>query len=194
MSTFSCWPIRSLHDNRHDSSVKVGVLSQTPKQILANIQTALPVVVSHIKNGWENIQSLYIKTSSSISLPIWSCDLSADAGGRWTGLTLEKEDEDTMSAVETPSRSPTPAPPPSKKTPRKPSNAALPEAEQPPKKKVKSTKSTVDRTAPPQQTLISHKEVKVKRSTEVGEKKKDKVVKGKMGRSPKDALLGKKVG
>jgi len=154
--------------------------------------------VSHIKNGWENIQCLYIKTSSSISLPIWTCDLSADVEGRWAGLTLEKkeEDEDEMSTVEAPSRSPTPGPPPKKASRKLPSSSSvtLSVAEQPPQKKVKSTKSAEDRTTAPHQATISHKEVKVKRSAEVGEKKKVKVAKRRTGGTPKGTLLGKKVG
>ena len=35
------------------------------------------------------MQSLHIKTSTSISLPIWTCDLGAEAGGRWDGLVAE---------------------------------------------------------------------------------------------------------
>lgn len=101
-----------------------------------------------------------------------------------------------MSEVEAPSRSPTPGPPPKKASRklRSSSSATLPVAEQPPQKKTKSTKNAEDRTTAPGQATISHKEVKAKRSTEVGEKKKVKVVKKKTGGTPKDTLLGKKVG
>ncbi|CCL98648.1 uncharacterized protein FIBRA_00650 [Fibroporia radiculosa] len=69
------------------TSIKVGILSQSPSQIIDNLKTALPVVVKKIQGGWDNMQSLHIKTNSSVSLPIWSCDLGGGEGGRWDGLT-----------------------------------------------------------------------------------------------------------
>lgn len=78
-----------------DRSVKFATLSQTPKQILENLKVALPAIMKHIANGWDNIQALHIKTNSSVSLPIWSCTLD-EAGGRssaaeeeWTGFGTE---------------------------------------------------------------------------------------------------------
>ncbi|KAH8085941.1 ribosomal protein L1p/L10e family-domain-containing protein [Cristinia sonorae] len=68
------------------SSIKIGSPSHSAAQILANLKSALPAVIKHIKGGWDNIQSLHIKTSSSASLPIWTCDLGSDEGGRWDGL------------------------------------------------------------------------------------------------------------
>ncbi|TFK73185.1 ribosomal protein L1, partial [Pluteus cervinus] len=73
------------------TSIKVGVLSQTPEQIMANIQTALPAIVKRIQDGWDNIQNLHIKTNSSVSLPIWSCSLGDSEGGRWDGFTVEAD-------------------------------------------------------------------------------------------------------
>ena len=70
-------------------SVKIALLSHTPKQAQVNLETALPVVVRHIKGGWDSIQSLHIKTSTSVSLPIWTCDLGSGEGGRWDGLVAE---------------------------------------------------------------------------------------------------------
>ncbi|KAI6030828.1 ribosomal protein L1p/L10e family-domain-containing protein [Pisolithus orientalis] len=227
-----------MHQNRGTcTSVKVGVLSQTPKQVLANIQAALPAITSHIKGGWDNIQCLHIKTNSSVSLPIWSCELSDEVGGRWAGLTMEEseeedgstdegesEDEDEMSVdeAEIPSRSPTPPPPkkvrkksafstaasaaedrpPKKKGTQSTPSAITPAtADQPPKKKEKPTKTSEDRkersnkpSSPPPVATISHEEVKTKRSADTGEKKKEKVVKGRVSKSPKNALIGKKAG
>ena len=69
--------------------------------------------MKNIKDGWDNIQSLQIKTNSSISLPIWTCELGGAKGGRWDGLvksedaSVESEpeggsdsDEDGMSSEE----------------------------------------------------------------------------------------------
>jgi ribosome biogenesis protein UTP30 len=48
---------------------------------------AIPFVVANVHEGWENVQSLHIKTSQSVSLPIWSC------GERWKN-TREKSPTD----------------------------------------------------------------------------------------------------
>ena len=40
------------------------------------------------------MQSLNIKTTKSLSLPIWSCKLGSGEGERWHGLTLEDEESD----------------------------------------------------------------------------------------------------
>jgi ribosome biogenesis protein UTP30 len=37
------------------------------------------------------VQSLNIKSTKSLSLPIWSCKLGTEEGARWHGLTLEDE-------------------------------------------------------------------------------------------------------
>ncbi|KAG5646492.1 hypothetical protein DXG03_003257 [Asterophora parasitica] len=75
------------------TAVKIAILSQTPAQILANLKVALPAIAKHISGGWENVQALHIKTNSSVSLPIWSCNLDESEGGRWTGLTAKPEEE-----------------------------------------------------------------------------------------------------
>ncbi|RPD56121.1 ribosomal protein L1 [Lentinus tigrinus ALCF2SS1-7] len=74
------------------SSVKIGTISQKPAQVLANLETALPEVVKHIKGGWDNIQSFFLKTNSSAALPIWQCNLGAESGGRWDGLVASLSD------------------------------------------------------------------------------------------------------
>lgn len=74
------------------SSIKFGTISQSPKQLVANLQTALPAIVKRIEGGWSNIQSLHIKTNSSTSLPIWTCELAEGENGRWT--TSKKDAEE----------------------------------------------------------------------------------------------------
>lgn len=81
------------------SSVKIGTLSQSSSHVLDNLKTALPAIVKTIKGGWDNLQSLHIKTSTSASLPIWSCDLSSESGGRWDGIAdVEMDGSDAESA------------------------------------------------------------------------------------------------
>lgn len=77
-------------------SVKIALLSHTPKQAQVNLETALPAVVCRIKGGWDNIQSLHIKTSTSVSLPIWTCDLGSEEGGRWDGLIAKGVEKETL--------------------------------------------------------------------------------------------------
>ncbi|KAI0049417.1 ribosomal protein L1 [Auriscalpium vulgare] len=81
-----------MHQNKGTcTSIKIGTVSQTAVQILANLQTALPAIVKAIKGEWDNIQNLSIKTNSSVALPIWSCDLGADEGGRWDRMVVDEE-------------------------------------------------------------------------------------------------------
>jgi len=40
------------------------------------------------------VQSLNIKSTKSLSLPIWSCKLGTGEGTRWHGLTLEDEESE----------------------------------------------------------------------------------------------------
>lgn len=51
------------------------------------------MIIQHIKDGWDNVQSLFIKTNTSVSLPIWTCNLDDTKEGRWDGLTAEAEEE-----------------------------------------------------------------------------------------------------
>ncbi|KAL5632670.1 hypothetical protein ACGC1H_005575 [Rhizoctonia solani] len=72
-----------MHQNQGTcTSIKIAPTTFTSSQVLDNLTTALPEIVKHIKGGWENVQSLHIKTSGSVALPIWSCDLES----RWDGL------------------------------------------------------------------------------------------------------------
>jgi len=81
----SCLPNASLIRSL-DRSVKIGLLSHTPEKIIDNLKSSLPAIVKNIKDGWDNIQSLSIKTNSSVSLPIWTCELGDAKGGRWDGM------------------------------------------------------------------------------------------------------------
>ena len=120
-------------------SVKFGTLSQTPDQVLANLKSALPAIIAAVHGGWDNVQSLSIKTSKSASLPIWTCKLGNDEGARWHGLTLEAEDseeseDDEVSNEETPRTT-------------KPAKAA----QQPPVQGGKKQKRTAEVAEPPAQ-------------------------------------------
>lgn len=62
-----------------------------PEKIINNLTSSLPVIVKNIKDGWDNIQSLHIKTNSSASLPIWTCELGGATGGRWDGMVKPED-------------------------------------------------------------------------------------------------------
>ncbi|KAJ7778407.1 ribosomal protein L1p/L10e family-domain-containing protein [Mycena metata] len=82
------------------TSIKISTLSHTPAQILENLSSAIPEIVKGIKGGWDNIQSLLLKTNTSAALPVWTCDLGAGEGGRWAGLVAENADEEDVSEME----------------------------------------------------------------------------------------------
>lgn len=71
-------------------SVKFGSTSlHTPEQLTANLLSLIPQLAVRIPNSpFSNIQSLHIKTSTSISLPIYNCTL--DDAGRFSGPTAEE--------------------------------------------------------------------------------------------------------
>ncbi|CDZ97657.1 ribosomal protein l1 [Phaffia rhodozyma] len=88
------------------TSVKIALLSSsnsstsphTPAQALANLIAAIPHIIANIPGGWSNIQSLNIKTSTSISLPLWTCPLGSGEGGRFenmAGVLLSDDEEET---------------------------------------------------------------------------------------------------
>ncbi|EJU03360.1 ribosomal protein L1 [Dacryopinax primogenitus] len=56
-------------------SIKLGTVSHTPEQIVANLTSALPAIVKHIEGEWENVLSLSLKTGRSTALPVWSCSV-----------------------------------------------------------------------------------------------------------------------
>ncbi|KAJ7505757.1 ribosomal protein L1p/L10e family-domain-containing protein [Mycena galericulata] len=75
------------------TSIKISTMSQNPSQVLENLQAALPTIIKNIKGGWDNVQSLLLKTNTSAGLPIWSCDLGDGEGGRWAGLVAPADEE-----------------------------------------------------------------------------------------------------
>ncbi|KAI0345653.1 ribosomal protein L1 [Trametopsis cervina] len=124
------------------ASIKVGTLSQTSAQVLANLKQALPAIVQLIKGNWDNVQSLNIKTNTSASLPIWSCDLGAEDGGRWEGLAdVDMDGSDEELAEETDEESEAEQVKPKKSGKGKKRAAEDDEPEQP-KKKAKAAKTS----------------------------------------------------
>jgi len=91
-----------MHQNQGTcTSIKIATTAQSPSQVLANLQKALPAVIENLKGGWDNVQSLHLKTVDSVALPIWTCGLGLEEGSRWHGLVEgEESDEDEVDVDE----------------------------------------------------------------------------------------------
>ena len=71
--------------------------SLTAEQLGENVAAALPLIIGkHVKGGWENVQSIDIKTGTSVALPVWNCKVSE----RWTGLPENVSDSESEEAEE----------------------------------------------------------------------------------------------
>ncbi len=79
------------------SSIRIATPPHTtPEQTLANLLAAAPSAVALIQDGWENVLSVGIKTSSSVLLPIWSSELD----GRFKVATHGKAGEEDVEMAE----------------------------------------------------------------------------------------------
>ncbi|EIW81098.1 ribosomal protein L1 [Coniophora puteana RWD-64-598 SS2] len=161
-----------MHQNRGTcTSVKIGRAQQSAAHILDNLKLAVPGIVKNIKDGWENIQSLYLKTNSSVSLPIWSCDLGDGEGGRWDGVTVE----DTAPEVEegegegAEAEAPKPTPRASKEKEKK--KRALDTAGEDTKPKKKAKSAVEPQPTPPKDVVA---ETSTKPSSKKAKKSKDR--------------------
>ena len=54
------------------SAIKVAHTGQTIEQSVENVVSAVSEIAKIVPRGWNNIQSLNLKTSDSISLPIYT--------------------------------------------------------------------------------------------------------------------------
>lgn len=52
-------------------NIKVGLTSFAPKEVVENVRAALEQAVKHIPKGWNNVQSLFLKTAESAALPVY---------------------------------------------------------------------------------------------------------------------------
>jgi len=52
--------------------VKIGKTTFTPSDLVENIVQGMSAIVEKIPKKWNNIQSLYIKTTNSVALPIFN--------------------------------------------------------------------------------------------------------------------------
>jgi len=54
------------------SAIKVGHSGQSEEEVIENIESAMQYIAMIIPRGWQNIQSLHLKTSESVSLPLYN--------------------------------------------------------------------------------------------------------------------------
>ena len=56
-------------------AVRVGLASFTPQQLSENVSSVVrQVIEKHVVKGWRNIKGLYIKSPSSMAIPLWLAD------------------------------------------------------------------------------------------------------------------------
>lgn len=57
------------------TSIRVGKLSQDPKQISENVEAVVSKLVEKfVPRGWRNVRGLHIKGPTTVALPIWLAD------------------------------------------------------------------------------------------------------------------------
>ncbi|KAJ3092492.1 Ribosomal L1 domain-containing protein 1 [Quaeritorhiza haematococci] len=98
-----------LHLNRGCcNSVRIGLTTQEPDQIVANIMTAIGPIVDKIPRKWSNIQSINIKTNDSIALPIFNVlpdiDIAASSPSQTTQKKRKAEEEAPSEEKESPKK------------------------------------------------------------------------------------------
>lgn len=92
-------------------SMAIGSASRhSAEELVENLKEALPRVMKKIPyGGWDNVQSLDLKTGKSASLPIWNADLK----DRWVGVPdkVSDDEEDSEEEAEEEVEAPAPAAP-----------------------------------------------------------------------------------
>ena len=54
------------------SAVKVGHSGQTQEQLIENVIAVVSEIAKKVPRGWSNIQSIHLKTSESVALPLYN--------------------------------------------------------------------------------------------------------------------------
>jgi ribosome biogenesis protein UTP30 len=57
------------------TSIRIGKLSQTPKQLTENIEAVVTALADKfIPQGWKNIRAIHVKGPTTVALPVWLAD------------------------------------------------------------------------------------------------------------------------
>jgi ribosome biogenesis protein UTP30 len=80
------------------SAVRIGLTNFTEQQILENLHAVLQALNQKLPGKWKNIQSLHIKTTESVALPIYNS--LPQAVTRITEKAEEKAEEEEVEEME----------------------------------------------------------------------------------------------
>ncbi|KAJ3046578.1 hypothetical protein HK097_000726 [Rhizophlyctis rosea] len=81
------------------NAIKIGTTGFTADQITENVTTAIQSIVNAIPQKWRNVQSIHLKTTSSVALPLYNSlpdapEEEAEAEGEVAAMEVEKEEEE----------------------------------------------------------------------------------------------------
>ena len=88
--------MKQLPNSPYQSAIKIGTTGFTADQITENVVTALESIVNNIPQKWRNVQSIHLKTTSSVALPLYNSLPDApedEAEGEPVPMDEEKEEE-----------------------------------------------------------------------------------------------------
>jgi ribosome biogenesis protein UTP30 len=85
-------------------SVKVGRTDFTPEQVSENVMAAIKALVLKVPRKWRNIQSMHLKSTSSIALPIYNAlpDVNAvveEAEAKEVEITIDNQSTTTTTTT-----------------------------------------------------------------------------------------------
>lgn len=55
------------------NAVRCGRSTQSAPQVVANVMAAAAGVAHYVPRGWANVRAMYLKTSASVALPLFTC-------------------------------------------------------------------------------------------------------------------------
>ncbi|KAJ2778349.1 proteasome-interacting protein cic1 [Coemansia javaensis] len=90
------------------NAIKVGLTTMPAADLADNIASAADLVAQHIPKGWDGIQSIGIKTGTSLTLPVYNALPNAATGIGASGATVETValDADASDEPEAPEEKP----------------------------------------------------------------------------------------
>lgn len=72
--------------------VRIGRTGFTVKETVENILGSLPYIVKHLPKKLSNVQAIFVKTNSSVALPIYTSDVNVDEEVNTEEKTLTKKE------------------------------------------------------------------------------------------------------
>ena len=75
-----------------NSQVRIGRTGFTVKETVENILGSLPYIVKHLPKKLSNVQAIFVRTNSSVALPIYTSDVNVDEEVNTEEKTLTKKE------------------------------------------------------------------------------------------------------